>query len=85
MNIDWRGSGVGECIEGKKGDPSGRDGYAVGEEGQRLLLKNVKGTIDKGVTKSCTIEIESTLVKGEKRTCLVDGGVWTGCDVSSML
>ncbi len=49
-----------------------------------MLLRDVKKTQDSGVAKSCTIEIGSTLVKGGKRVCLVDGGVWTGCNVSDL-
>ena len=84
--VDWWESGVGECIQGKQAEHEAEAGdgaeYALGKGAHRLLLRNVKDTADKGVIKSCTVEIESTLVKARKRICLVDGGVWTGCDVS---
>jgi len=46
------------------------------------LLKNIKRTEERGVEKSCTIKIGSTMRDGGKRVCVVDGGVWKGCDVS---
>ncbi|KLT38614.1 hypothetical protein CC85DRAFT_289362 [Cutaneotrichosporon oleaginosum] len=49
------------------------------EEGQKRLRDSVKHTIKEGVTKSCTIRIASTL-KHAPRECVVDGGVWKGCD-----
>ena len=82
--VDWWESGIGECIQGKK--PKNphkviRNGE-LGEEARRRLLSSVKETANRGIEKSCTIEIESTLVKKRKRVCLVDDGVWIGCDVS---
>ncbi|KAL7419243.1 hypothetical protein Q5752_006080 [Cryptotrichosporon argae] len=53
---------------------------ALGPEARKLLLANVKETATRNVTKSCTIRIDSTLVRGRARECVVDGGVWTGCD-----
>ncbi|ORY29337.1 hypothetical protein BCR39DRAFT_532403 [Naematelia encephala] len=72
---DWETSGVGRCIERKSKN-------GLGKEARKLLFENVRETNERGVEKSCTIEIQSTLVRGRKRTCLVDDGVWTGCDVS---
>lgn len=77
VGIDWEASGVGKCIEGKQGK---REGLA--KEGYELLWNSVDRTLRENVTKSCTIRIDSTIVKGGKRTCQVDDGVWTGCDVS---
>ncbi|KAK8866115.1 hypothetical protein IAR55_001266 [Kwoniella newhampshirensis] len=88
----WWESGVGECIEGKlqhndtasssfNGDGDREEeSVGLGKEGRRLLRKNIRHTEGSGVTKSCTIEIESTLVSAGKRTCEVDAGVWRGCD-----
>ncbi len=74
--VDWS-AGVGECIEGgKKGK--------LGEEAKRLFKKNVERTIEANVTTSCTVRIAST-TKGGYRQCVVDGGVWRGCDVSDPL
>jgi hypothetical protein len=33
------------------------------------------------VTTSCTISIDSTIMRGARR-CTVDGGIWSGCNVS---
>ncbi|BEJ12638.1 hypothetical protein CspHIS471_0210980 [Cutaneotrichosporon sp. HIS471] len=51
----------------------------LAEEGRKRLVDSVKYTIKEGVTKSCTIRIASTL-KPAPRECVVDGGVWKGCD-----
>jgi hypothetical protein len=79
VGLDWQSSGVGKCIEGK-GDKS--EGLA--KEGYGLLVDSVDGTLADNVTTSCTIKIDSKIVKGGKRVCQVDGGVWSGCDVSSL-
>lgn len=94
VGVDWWGSGVGKCVEGKKRmgkvkkdketQAEEKEGYYVGKEGRKLLLENIRETEKTGVTTSCTIEIGSTLVPEGKRTCVVDGGVWKGCDVSSL-
>ncbi|KAK4685793.1 hypothetical protein P7C73_g4352, partial [Tremellales sp. Uapishka_1] len=70
--VNWDESGVGRCIEGKKGK--------LGKEAKRALWLNAKRTRETGVERSCTIEIQSTIVREKKRVCVVDGGVWTGCD-----
>lgn len=64
----WLESGVGECVEGK--------------ESERLFKRNVEKTIADEVGTSCTINIDSTIVYGGARRCVVDGGVWRGCNVS---
>ena len=51
----------------------------LGKQARRRLRRSVQLTKKRGVTKSCTIHIESTL-KTSPRTCIVDGGVWKGCD-----
>lgn len=80
VGVKWEDSGVSKCIEGKE---SKREGLA--KEGYELLRDNVKETLATNITKSCTIRIDSTIAKGGQRGCQVDGGVWTGCDVSSKL
>ena len=77
VGVDWEKSGVGRCIEGKEGK---REGLA--KEGYELLRENVVMTNKENVTTSCTIQIESKVAKEGKRTCVVDGGVWKGCNVS---
>jgi hypothetical protein len=54
----------------------------LGKEGHQRFLRNVRKTQRTGITTSCTIEIASSLAQGGKRICVVDGGVWKGCDVS---
>lgn len=51
----------------------------LGHQGRKLLRESVKRTRKAGVTKSCTIRIDSTIKHGY-RECIVDGGVWKGCD-----
>lgn len=51
----------------------------LAHEGRRRLRESVKYTQAEGVSKSCTIRIASTLKQGP-RECIVDGGVWKGCD-----
>lgn len=51
----------------------------LGHEGRRRLRESVKRTKEAGVSKSCTIRIEST-IKHSPRECIVDGGVWKSCD-----
>jgi hypothetical protein len=80
VGLNWEDSGVAKCIEGKEGK---REGLA--KEGYELLRDNVEQTLEANVSRSCTIRIDSTIAKGGVRTCQVDGGVWTGCDVSSSL
>jgi hypothetical protein len=77
VGVNWEESGVAKCIEGKEGK---REGLA--KEGYVLLRNNVEQTLEANVSRSCTIKIDSTIAKGGVRTCQVDGGVWTGCDVS---
>lgn len=76
--VDWNGSGVGRCIERK-------EKYGLGKEARKLLRNNVKRTEQSGVERSCTVVIASTVVKGGERRCVVDDGVWKGCDVSDQL
>ncbi|WVQ82718.1 hypothetical protein IAT38_004850 [Cryptococcus sp. DSM 104549] len=84
VGADWWESGVGECVEGKKKhgeeEEEVKGEYRVGKEGKKLLQENVKETEKTGITTSCTIQIDSTLVGSGQRTCVVDGGVWRGCD-----
>jgi hypothetical protein len=80
VGVNWEDSGVAKCIEGKEGK---REGLA--KEGYELLMDNVEQTLEANVSRSCTIRIDSTIAKGGVRNCQVDGGVWTGCDVSSSL
>jgi hypothetical protein len=80
VGANWEDSGVAKCIEGKEGK---REGLA--KEGYELLRDNVEQTLEANVSRSCTIKIDSTIAKGGARTCQVDGGVWTGCDVSLSL
>ncbi|OWZ50545.1 hypothetical protein C368_06688 [Cryptococcus neoformans 125.91] len=90
VGVDWWGSGVGKCVEGKERmeeakkdketQAEGKEGYYVGKDGRKFLLENIGETEKTGVTTSCTIEIGSTLVSEGKRTCVVDGGIWKGCD-----
>jgi hypothetical protein len=56
----------------------------LGKEGRELLLQSARIVEDRGVEKSCTIEIGSTGKKGTngQRRCIIDGGTWKGCDVS---
>jgi len=78
VGVKWEDSGVAKCIEGKEGKRQG-----LAKEGYELLRENVEQTLEANVSKSCTIHIDSTIAKGGVRICQVDGGVWTGCDVSS--
>lgn len=59
-----------------------RIGKCIQEESQQLLKENVKHTAKNNVQTSCTIDIHSTLVDGGLRRCVVDGGIWRGCNVS---
>jgi len=77
VGVNWEDSGVSKCIEGKEGKKEG-----LAKEGYELLRTNVEQTLEANVTRSCTIWIDSTIAKGGVRSCQVDGGVWTGCDVS---
>lgn len=52
----------------------------LGRQGRRLLRESIQRTKEAGVTKSCTIDITSTIKHEGKRRCIVDGGVWKGCD-----
>ncbi|WVF70275.1 hypothetical protein IAT40_005064 [Kwoniella sp. CBS 6097] len=52
----------------------------LGEEAQQLLKESIRSTNEKGISTSCTIDIASTIVKGGQRRCVVDSGVWRGCD-----
>ncbi|ODN77992.1 hypothetical protein L202_05081 [Cryptococcus amylolentus CBS 6039] len=75
---------VESCIvgsESEQGDAQkGEDGLYLTKEATKLLRDNVKKTEEAGVKTSCTIDIASTLVSGGRRTCVVDGGIWKGCD-----
>ena len=74
-SVDWEESGVGRCIEHEQK-------HGLGKEARGLLRDNVRDTAERNVSMSCTIVIASTMVRGGERRCVVDGGVWTGCDVS---
>jgi hypothetical protein len=52
----------------------------LGREARRLLHHSIKRTHKADVTKSCTIDIVSTIKHDLRRRCIVDGGVWKGCD-----
>ncbi|WRT64355.1 uncharacterized protein IL334_001287 [Kwoniella shivajii] len=53
----------------------------LGKRAKRLLLENIKQVYDKGIKTSCTIDIDSTIISHQgRRRCIVDGGVWKGCD-----
>ncbi|KAL1413392.1 hypothetical protein Q8F55_001154 [Vanrija albida] len=101
--VDWWGSGVGRCIQGRhpersalvdKHDPeqpvaainSTDEAWAyepenegLGRRARRLLRDSVNQTVSDGIKKSCTIRITSTL-STRYRDCVVDGGVWKGCN-----
>lgn len=77
VGVDWDKSGVGKCIEGTEGKLEG-----LAKEGYELLRDNVEVTNKENVSTSCTIRIDSRVAKEGVRTCVVDGGVWKGCNVS---
>lgn len=52
----------------------------LSKEARQRLRESVQRTAADGVQKSCTIRIDSTVKKGGRRECVVDGGVWRGCD-----
>ncbi|WVW82529.1 hypothetical protein I302_104540 [Kwoniella bestiolae CBS 10118] len=85
VGVDWDQSGVGKCIERIKhnstttGDVE-EELKRLGKEAKKLLRKNIKETYDRNVTTSCTIDISSTIRSGGRRRCVVDSGVWRGCD-----
>lgn len=56
------------------------DPEPLSKEARQRLRDSVRRTKDAGVEKSCTIRIASTLKRGGLRECVVDGGVWKGCD-----
>lgn len=105
--IDWWGSGVGRCVQGKHAAHDGRSAQRLaaltgknqevmpqlwdvededaplehlGAEGKRRLHDSVARVHRAGVTKSCTIDITSTITHDKRRRCVVDSGVWKGCD-----
>ncbi|RXK39762.1 hypothetical protein M231_02955 [Tremella mesenterica] len=81
VGVNWEESGVGECIgRGGEGCVDSDKGCRIGKEGKKLLRTSVKETKELGVKTSCTIEIASRLKSGGMRGCVVDGGVWSGCD-----
>jgi hypothetical protein len=97
-SVDWWGSGLGKCIEGNHNGTGTEIDMAeartrtekgrgwkklIAKEGHRRLLSSVNTTQEAGITTSCTIEIASSVVQGGKRVCVVDAGVWKGCDVSA--
>ena len=63
LGIDWSTDSAGRC--------AGEDG--TGNEGVKLLQKNVHDTIDLGIKKSCTIMISG------KTVCIRDG-TWYSCE-----
>lgn len=76
---DWWESGVGRCVEGKRSKKH-KAGH-VGKEARKILLENVAETAKTNITRSCTVQIASS-EPDSPHTCVVDGGVWKGCDVS---
>ena len=85
--VDWWGSGVGQCVQGKKakeddGKKAEEEEEKIGKEGGRLLRDNAAETQRRGIERACRIEIGSTLVQGGQRVCVVDNHTWAGCDVS---
>lgn len=84
--LDWWESGVGRCIQGRKAHQDDGKKAAkrekLGREARRLMLANVARTEKRGVIRSCTMEIATTLKK-DRRVCVVDEGVWKGCDVGA--
>lgn len=63
----------------------------MGRQGVKLLVKSVERSRQEGAERSCTIRIGGGADEGKGgnggnggrgRECVVDGGVWKGCDVS---
>ena len=81
VGADWWDSGVGECVQGKNTTSAADELEPLGKEAKRLFKRNVRRTVEAGIHTSCTIEIGSTLIDEGKRYCVVDGGVWRGCNV----
>lgn len=77
VGVDWEGSGVAKCVEGKEGKHEG-----LAKEGYELVHRNTEWARSKNVSTSCTIRIDSSISKEGRRSCVVDNGVWKGCDVS---
>lgn len=80
--VDWDKSGIKKCVEGGHRGERRRGG--IGKEGKRLLRGSAAKSSDDGVGKSCTIRIGSGAADEagkRRRDCVVDGGVWTGCEV----
>lgn len=60
-------------------DADAADLEYLGHQAQKRLRESIKRTNAAGISKSCTIRIAST-IKHEYRECVVDDGVWKGCD-----
>ncbi|WWC86469.1 uncharacterized protein L201_001346 [Kwoniella dendrophila CBS 6074] len=88
--VDWEKSGLAKCIEGKShsttitnnDDKEDKEKIKhLGKEAKKLLKKNINQTYEKEIKTSCTIDIDSTISgKQGRRRCIVDGGIWKGCD-----
>jgi len=63
--IDWKTSGAGRC--------AGLDGSGTGYEGVQLLHDSVRVVESLGITKSCTIVINT------EKVCVLDGS-WKECE-----
>lgn len=62
------------------GEPLDEEPEPLSKEARQRLRESVQKTKKDGVEKSCTIRIDSTVKRGGLRECIVDGGVWRGCD-----
>lgn len=62
------------------GEPENMQPEPLSKEARQRLRESVQKTKNDGVAKSCTIRIDSTIRRGGVRQCVVDGGVWKGCD-----
>ncbi|WWC66195.1 uncharacterized protein I206_100096 [Kwoniella pini CBS 10737] len=90
VGIDWIKSGIGKCIQSENFNQTSKsiinlktkdeEVKKLGKEAKILLKENVQKVYEKGIKTSCTIDIDSTIEKYGKRRCIVDGGVWKGCD-----
>jgi len=63
--VDWEGSGVGQC--------AGLDGSGTGDEGVQLLHDSIHTTESLGITKSCTIVVNT------EKVCIHDNS-WRDCE-----
>ncbi|WWC99897.1 hypothetical protein V866_006806 [Kwoniella sp. B9012] len=85
VGVDWDQSGVGKCIDRKIKSKEDEDDVEVelkklGKQARKLLIENVQETYDRNISTSCTIDIASTVRSEGNRRCVVDNGIWRGCD-----